>query len=227
MRLTHPLLSQPLHWKPERTPVLVVESPELFRTLVFSLAAQAQGQAGEFVLSLNYDTLDCGDHLHLVTDYYALPLDHRKMQNRFQSLLQWTVREQLTSATDDLQQHISRYLQQITAAIQYPLSFAEGEYVLPLLKALKCQPILDAEDSLERLMQYLELYSGLLPHQCFVLVNAHCYFSPQELGQLYKMAAYQKWNLLMLEQRLQNTLPGEEICLLDADLCELRLDFCT
>ena len=123
-----------------------------------------------------------------------------------------------------LQQQIGQYLQLVVGAMEYPVSFSEGEYVLPLLKALKCQPVLDGVHPLERLMQYIELYSGLMKEQCFVLVDAHAYFSNEELQQLYRMAGYQKWRLLLLEQRLAAPLPAEDICLLDASLCELRLD---
>ena len=224
MRLSHPLLSSPLHWQEGRVPVLVAEKPEIFRQLVFSLSAQAQGEEGDFVLSLDYETLDCADHLHVVRDYVCLVLDDRKLQNRFQSRLQWTVREELASPTDALQQQIGQYLQLVAGAMEYPVSFSEGEYVLPLLKALKCQPVLDGVHPLERLMQYIELYSSLMKEQCFVLVDAHAYFSDEELQQLYRMAGYQKWRLLLLEQRLAAPLPAEDICLLDASLCELRLD---
>ena len=162
MRLSHPLLSSPLHWQEGRVPVLVAEKPEIFRQLVFSLSAQAQGEEGDFVLSLDYETLDCADHLHVMRDYVYMVLDDRKLQNRFQSRLQWTVREELASPTDALQQQIGQYLQLVVGAMEYPVSFSEGEYVLPLLKALKCQPVLDGVHPLERLMQYIELYSGLM-----------------------------------------------------------------
>lgn len=224
MRLSHSLLSCPVHWQEGRVPVLVAERPEVFRQMVFSLSAQARGEEGEFVLSLDYETLDCAEHLHVVRDYVCLPLDDRKLQNRFQSRLQWTVREELAAPTDALQQQIGQYLQMVAGAMEYPVCFAEGEYVLPLLKALKCQPVLDGVHPLERLMQYIELYSGLMKQQCFVLVDAHAYFSADELRELYRMAGYQKWRLLLLEQRLGAPLPSEDICLLDDGLCELRLD---
>ena len=95
---------------------------------------------------------------------------------------------------------------------------------MPLLKALKCQPVLDGEGPLGRLVQYLALYSGLMRGQYFVLMAAHTYFSREELQELYRMAAYKKWRILLLEQRMPEPLPGEAFCLLDESPCELRLD---
>ena len=75
-----------------------------------------------------------------------------------------------------------------------------------------------------RLAQYIELYSGLMKHQCFVLVGAHSYFPPGELKELYRTAFYQKWKLLLLEPGVTDLLPEEDVVLLDKDFCELHLD---
>lgn len=224
MRLSHPLLSFPIHWRENEIPVLVIEHPKLFRNMVFSLSAQAGGEEGEFSLSLDYEPLDCGEHLHVLRDYVSLPLEDRKLQNRFQSLLQTMVREELAAETNALQREITGYLDRLVSASDYPVSLSGGEYIFPLLKALKCQPVLDGEGPLERLVQYLALYSGLMKDQCFVLVAARAYFSQEELREFYRMAAYEKWRILLLEQRMPEPLPGEVFCLLDESLCELRLD---
>ena len=175
------MLSTPLCLREGTVPVLVLEDPRLFRSLVFELSSQAQGEPGNFLLSLDYEPLDCAEHLRVLRDYLQLPLEDRRLQNRFWSRVQWTMRELLAPQTDALQQQISGYLQQVAVALDRPVRFSEGEYLPPLLKALRCAPVLDGETPLERLIQYLELCSDLLKDQCFVLVNAHLYFSDAEL----------------------------------------------
>ena len=224
MRLSHPMFSEPIYWRQGRIPVLVLEHPRVFRNVVFELSAQAQGEEGDFALSLDYEPLDCGEHLHVLRDYAELSVDERKLQSRFQSYLQNMVREELAVQSDALQQEIVRFLEAVIMSAEYPITLPDGEYVSPLLKALKCQPVLDGADPLERLMQYIELYSGLLRISCFVLVGAHAYFSPEELRELYRMAGYEKWRFLMVEQQMRPPLPEEDIRLLDETMCELRLD---
>ena len=70
----------------------------------------------------------------------------------------------------------------------------------------------------------MALIDGLTKHQCFALVNAQAYFSAEELTKLYAMARYRKLALLMIESHISSPLPGEDIRLFDADLCELTLD---
>ena len=74
-------------------------------------------------------------------------------------------------------------------------------------------------------MQYLDLFFSLLPDQCFVLVGARMLFADDELLELYRIAEYKKWRLLLLEHRQpQKQLRAEQYYVLDRDLCELRLD---
>ena len=47
MRLLHPLLSSPIHWRENEIPVLVIERPEPFRSMFFSLSTQAEEEEGE------------------------------------------------------------------------------------------------------------------------------------------------------------------------------------
>ena len=225
MRLVHPLLSAPIHWAENQIPVLIMEDPRIFREMVFDLSMQAVGEDGPFVLSLNYEPLECTEHLQVIRDYVSLPLDDRKLQSRFQAVLHETVRETLQQETDQLDRMIGDYLRSVAATMDYPVSFSGGEYALPLLKAVKCQPVLDGDSPLEQLMQYFELYAGLTKNPVFVLVSAKSYFDDEELGQIYRMANYQKWKMLLLENRSTERLPWETSYIIDWHLCEIRLDF--
>lgn len=129
--------------------------------MVLNLSMQAAGEAGPFVLSLDYEPLECNEHLQVIRDYVSLPLDDRKLQSRFQPVLHKTVRETLRQETDRLDRMVGDYLRSVATMMDYPVSFSAGEYVLPLLKTVKCQPVLDGDSPLEQLMQYFELYAGL------------------------------------------------------------------
>ena len=193
--------------------------------MVLNLSMQAAGEAGPFVLSLDYEPLECNEHLQVIRDYVSLPLDDRKLQSRFQPVLHKTVRETLRQETDRLDRMVGDYLRSVATMMDYPVSFSAGEYVLPLLKTVKCQPVLDGDSPLEQLMHYFELYAGLTKNPVFVLVSAKSYFDDEELGQIYRMANYQKWKMLLLENRSTERLPWETSYIIDWHLCEIRLDF--
>lgn len=224
MRLYHPQMSDSIAWHENKVPVLVAENSRLFMLFVNQLSMQSEGEKGPFVLSYEYEPVDIAEHVIMIRDYLYLPVDDRKLQNRFQTLLQSVVMHELQDRTASLQREISEYLEQVCLHMDYPTAFSEGEYVLPLLKSLKLKPAIDGVTPLERLIQYMELYNGLIKDQIFVLVGAHAYFSDDEISQLYKMAAYERWRMMLIERYQPNHIDAEEIYLFDENLCELRVD---
>ena len=224
MRLSHPLLTEPLLWRENHVPVLVLEHPKIFRSIVAELSAQAGGEEGDFVLSRDYEPLDCSGRLHVIRDYFSLELDDRKLQNKFQALLQSLMQEEMAAATDRLRCEITRYLEQLSLELEYPVSFSAGACAASLLKAVKLQPVLDGTEPLEKVIQYMEIYNGLMMEQCFVLVDAHGYFTSEELEELFRMSTYRKCRIMFLEHCSPKLLEWEDVCLLDRDLCELRID---
>ena len=225
MRLAHPLFSRPIRWEENRIPILVVEEPVAYREMLFALQSQSEGENGPFVLSLNFEPLDCGVHLQVLSDYFHLPLESRRLNNQFQMLLQRTLQESFPEQVYNLNQEIQNFLSLLSLELEHPVSFAQVDYVASLLKALKVQPSITEDSAVERLMQYLDLFFSLLPDQCFVLVGARMLFADDELLELYRIAEYKKWRLLLLEHRQpQKQLRAEQYYVLDRDLCELRLD---
>ena len=222
MRLAHFDLSAPIHWKENKIPVVVVESPALYRQWVFELKDQAEGGQGPFVLSKNFEPLDCASCLKVIWNYHSLNMEERGIQNQFQNYLNQIVASELAQESMGLVQQINQFAAAISIASEYPISFELENPVGQLLKALKIKPALDAENPMERLMQYLEICSGLKADQCFVLISAHAFFTKQELKMLYQMAAYRKWNLLLLENRQSVPVKEEEMIVVDKDLCEIR-----
>lgn len=224
MKLMHPLLTWPLELGRGHVPVLVAESPQLFRKWVFELSGQAQGEEGQWVLSHQDEVLDCAQHLLVVDNYVHLSLEDRKLHNRFHTLVQSLMWEELEEESTDLQQTIQYYLARLASQIPVPVGYGEGDAVWPLLKALKLQPVLDGVSPLEHLTQYLELYQQLMPQPCALLVGLHMYFTSQELERFYQMALYEKWNIVVLEPHQYQPLLHEQVCVIDGDLCELRVD---
>ena len=128
----------------------VLDTRKFSAALWQSSAPQAGGEEGDFVLSRDYEPLDCSGRLHVIRDYFSLELDDRKLQNKFQALLQSLMQEEMAAATDRLQCEITRYLEQLSLELEYPVSFSAGACAASLLKAVKLQPVLDGTEPLEK-----------------------------------------------------------------------------
>lgn len=138
------------------------------------------------------------------------------------TLLLRHAQEVMAEETFRLSVQLQEYLGKLAALADYPVAYEQSENLLPLLKAMEFRVDLEDLPPHETLYEYLSLLERLLKDQCFVLVQAKTYFSEQELLQLYSMAQYRKWNLLLLEAHAApRRLEGEVHRLYDADLCEL------
>ncbi len=225
MKITHPILSAPIECKENKIPIVVLESTLLFRQWVFMLTMQSQGKEGDFILSDGLcEILECERHLFVIRDYYDLSLENRVFQNKFQSMLQYIVREELACESDEFNRAVQKYLQQVIMAVDYPITYSEGEYSISFLKSIKFQPCIDGDTLLERLLQYLQIIQWVIPKPCFVLVSPHIYFSDDELAELYRMASYNKYKLLILENQTFTKISIEEYYIIDEQMCELRID---
>lgn len=76
----------------------------------------------------------------------------------------------------------------------------------------------------ENLLDYMTVSRDLGGIDCFVLVNLRSFLGIDELEQFYQGVLYRKIPLLLLENRLGEPIPSEEIRVIDPDLCELRLE---
>ena len=89
----------------------------------------------------------------------------------------------------------------------------------------RCFAALKDQNTPEALAEYIGLYHRLLKNQCFVLIHAKEFFTTKELRQIYALAQYQKWHLLLLESCTCKERLAEEVHLLfDSDFCELTLE---
>ena len=225
MRLMHPVFQEPILFREDQVQVLIVENPVLFREMTFDLMGQEESREGEFVLSLDYNPIDCAEHLHIVRDYYHLELTDRKIQSRFMAMVQKTVQEELGLQSMQVMSEINQFLGAIAGAVEIPTEFDDGDKLIPLLKASGFRISLNDLSPVEALEEYLSVYSSFLKDPCFVLIDAKAFFSEEELQRLYQMALYKKWRLLLLESTSRETvLPEENVCLIDKDLCLLRLN---
>lgn len=225
MKLMHPLFSKPITFLENRIPVLTVENPTVFRELVLELFAQAESMEGRFVLSYKDQVLDCAGCLHIIQDYAHIHAPDKKLQTKLLTALLQQAQEDLAEEGFLLHRQLQNYLGALAALADYPVAYEESENLMNLLKAMDFHVDLRDLSVPEALAEHIALYHRLLKNQCFVLIHAREFFSVEELRQLYTLAQYQKWRLLLWESNAcKERLPEEDHVLFDADLCELTLE---
>lgn len=225
MKLMHPLLSSPICFAENRIQVLTIEHAQTFRELVFELIAQMEDKPGRFVLSKEDRPLDCGVHLQVISDYMHLDMVEKRIQNKLIAALVSEAQEQMAEDTLFFTREVQRYLGKLASLADFPVAYEQSDNLNELLKAMDFRVDLKDLAAHETLYEHISLCHRVLKDPCFVLIHAKAYFSREELRQLYDMARYKKWRLLLLEShQYPEQIDGEEHRLIDSDLCELMLE---
>lgn len=222
MKLMHPLFSAPICFRENTIQVLTIENPVMFREVLFELTAQTESKEGRFVLSVKDRVLDCAEHMNVIVDYAHLSAIDKKLQNKLLMKLIKDTQETMAEEAFRLIGQLQQYMGKLAAMVDYPVAYEHNENLIALLKAMEFRADLEELPPHEMLFEYLDLNQQIAKDQCFVLVHAKAILSVEELQQLYTMAHYKKWNLLLLESHISGVrLESEQHRLYDVDLCEL------
>lgn len=225
MKLVHPLFSNPIVFRENTIPVLVLENPVVFRKLTAELVFQSEGDEGQFILSEKNVPLDCSAHMNVMLDFIHVNDIDKRVQKKAINALIRNVQEKLTQETCKFSLILQEFLGKLAYLADYPVDYDRSENLSALLKAMDFRIDLADLPAYEALYEQLVLMHRLSIDQCFVLVNAKSYFGTKELAQFYQLAQYQKMNLLMLESHMSDPIrPFENLLLFDENLCELHLD---
>ena len=225
MMLAHILISEPMYFKENSVMVLTIENTRQYREMVTDLIQQSEGEEGKFVLSEDNEPLNPSKYLHIVQDFIHLDIEERRFTNRLQSYLLQIAQQELGEQAQEITDLVESFLQQLSVASEYDMVYEVGERLTQIIKMAGFKVNMKNESAIENLIEHLSVYNGLMKNQCNVLIGAKSWFCREELMQLYKMAFYRKWKLLLIENHQQGPpIPGEEHYIIDKDLCELRLD---
>lgn len=223
MKLIHPILSKPIIFEENKINVLVVENQKVFSELVIELLEQMKGLDGRFILSSNFKELELGKEADVLIDLFTLDFNQRKIITRIHNQLQTVAMgEEYYLESTSLLGKIAQYIEKITQTTQYPLAYLHEMDIATVFKLAEVKLETSYNSLAEKLLDYLIVMQEFCGISIFVFVNFKCYFSEEELDQVYQYIVYNKINVLLLENTMrENKNEREEFRIIDKDLCEI------
>ena len=220
MRLAWPFLNDTLRWTDGGIRTIVFENKPLLRQFLDMVHAQAAGMDGELVLSERQQILDFPKAVELVTDPFSLPFSAKKLLSRLtQSAAE--AAEPYGEELLSLVTQINALASKICMGMEYHVTWNELDGFEELLKLMGIRPD-DANVPLpERVLEYCQFARGLLGKKLLVCYGLHACFSEEEFELFCKEAVYRKFSLLLIEAVQPPRATGEEMIVIDRDLCVL------
>lgn len=202
--------------------VLVVENAGYLTEIVSSLKKQSEGSEGEegiFVLAENDKIEKIDKKLALVIDPFSISINERKKINKLYTKLGEIAPdyfEDKAKLTEDAIVLLDKLvLASPFANLVYDLDYNWME----LFKGFNVRFEEMAVTLVEKLVEYMHILTNLLGIKVLCLVNIKAYLNKQELIELYKVAFYNKINLVLIEMTEGEVIGEEKVYIIDNDRC--------
>lgn len=200
---------------------LVVENKPLFLRMVSDLAAQAEGQPGSAILSIDNTPVEISKFMELCSCFAPFSLNRKSLLSKLQSAME---RQALDSEhylrTNELLSAIEAFADDLSLEYSVELRYNKLS-VSSLLRSMGIEIEEPTHSPLETILDYMELVRELDRDKLFVMVNMRCFFSDSDMVQWIRSACSHDFKVLLLESTAFSPLSDTKRYIVDEDLCEI------
>lgn len=219
MTLGNFCLSEPLEFSDGTINTLIIENPVFYRDFVSDIIEQANTKCGDFFLSENNKQMDFAKSVCIITDIFGIDFQTRQITAQILK----NVGEECDEAdTAQLITKLNMFAASLSARSSLCVTFKELTNAADFLKLFNFAIDTEEMNFCEKLTEYITLMSECFAKKLFVILNMKSALSDEEHTEFCKLAAYKKFNVLLIENKQCGICAdNEKIRIIDNDLCEL------
>lgn len=199
--------------------IIVLEDVKLRLPLINELFSQTSGKEGNWLLFENDKSFDLGKKVELILEPLTLTLNNKKVKTKLYQDIKTIAQDYCFSQGLEVHSQICNYLENMLDKLPYPIKYDEDWDVSEILKAYNVELVEEYDNIFEKLYNYIKLVNTVCGTEIFVMVNIKQYLTDDQITELYKMAAYGKIQLVLIEFSINNKRDCEELYILDNDDC--------
>lgn len=223
MRLVNPDRGISMDLVENKTHVLVMESKKDFTETIAEFLAQGEGHEGGFVLSDNDRELPITKAVDLLLTPFELDFQNKKIISRLYQELGAIANEEMPADLCEVNTAAIRLLDALAERSPYAITYHLETDISSILKLYAVGIDGGEGNFLETLCDYIKVMTHLCGIRLFALVNLSTYLDEPDLAGLYEVAAYEKAQILLLENSTRRWLDCEIVDIIDEDHCLIHL----
>ena len=220
MRYVHPDYEFSIETSEYGINTLVVESQSAFRTIISDIMLQINGKEGQSILSDDNIPLDMARKAELLIDPIGFDINRKSLLTKIVLAMERASHEAENYITaSQLIAQIELFVDKL--AFDHPcdiqgtkLNFAS------VLKSIGISVRDEYDDSLERLIDYMEIVREFEEDKMFFIVNLRSFFEDEKISLFMKTIREHRYNVILLESIDRPRLACEIRSTIDKDLCE-------
>lgn len=199
--------------------IIVLEDVKLRLPLINELFSQTSGNEGNWLLFENDKSFDLEKKVELILEPLTLTLNNKKVKTKLYQDIKTIAQDYCFSQGLEVHSKICNYLENMLDKLPYPVKYDEDWDVSEILKAYNVELVEEYDNIFEKLYNYIKLVNTVCGTDIFIMVNIKQYLTDEQITELYKMAAYGKIQLVLIEFSTNNKRDCEELYILDNDDC--------
>jgi CRISPR-associated protein Csn2 len=206
--------------------ILVVENKHLFYNLINDLIKQVEGNDGDWILSENSKIYSISKTTNVIVDFFHLNLNCKPILSKlYSNLKDISAQSDFYMDTITLKQLIIEYFEKINSELILPVEFDAEFDITSIFKMLDVKFSVTDTELVESINIVSHILRELVSNKLIVLVNFLNYLTEEEIEIFYRDLYYNKYSILLIENRWNRIKrENEKILIIDDDLCEIYVD---
>lgn len=209
-----------IYLKENKIDVLVIENQQLFTQFLEKLM---QKEDDDFILfSEKGKRLSVHKYIEIVHSPFLIDLNSKRMLGHLHKELKEVSEEYFFSEKEQINSAIISYMDKLVLKVPYPILFHLGLDVIDLYKMYDVRMDFENLELMEKIIYYIQLEKMLCNTKVLIFVNLKAFLNMEQLQEVYKVAFYNKVQILLLEFAERGVLLEEKYCIIDKDKCVIQ-----
>lgn len=219
MKLVYADLFAPFELEKDKVNAIVVEDGSLFYKLSTELAEQCSGNDGNFVLSENSEILNISKTTDLISSFLPFEINEKKLLTKLYSKLELISEVELFNCTNNFRTAAAEYLSELCDTVNCDIGYDSQPDLKALFKAFNVSFSDDCENIAEKVIEYMLNVLCLCGEKMFITVGLASYMNAEDAKLFFETVSSHKITLLMIENRLSESLTMVNRLTIDEDYC--------
>ncbi|MBW6409666.1 type II-A CRISPR-associated protein Csn2 [Clostridium weizhouense] len=223
------LLDESIKFNINKVNVLEINNKELFNKVVYALNKNINTNEyfGEMYLYEKNEEIDLNRNCMIIHDFYNIFSNQTKILKGFYDDIEKEYKFNYEDETIiSLQKPLIKSVRDILIEYDYELTQKETIEIKDLLKIMDVRFDVNYYDKpLENVFLLIDLIANFKICKVLIFVNAKCFFTQEELVEIYKMIVYKRINVLFVEYyKGESNKAYENKVLIDEDFDEFYIN---
>ena len=210
-----------IKFKENRVNVLVIENSKMMGEVVNELYNQCNGIEGNFIIAENDRLLKFTEKVIFITEPFSISCNSKKILTLLYKELEDEAKNSMYEETNVLNSEIVKYIENIISKLPYPITFSDDFNINSIFKLVNVCLDDYCESICEKIINYIKIVSSLSKINTIIFLNLKSFVTIEEIKEIYKIAFYNKINILLIENYIYDKIEYEDVIVYDKDLCKI------